>query len=199
MKKNGFTLIEIIAVIVIIGIVMLIAVPAVINYTRNSNQSVYANNIGSFMEQAKLLYGEKQYGPYMDEDEIMLVPISVIETTKGDNKRSPYGSFINEQSYIIIERKGKTVYYYASAVDTMSWGLVTKREDEINNDVIEKISSTEIYPINSLYNCSADNYVLKTSTIYNFKGTNYSPVEYRPYGENKCSKQLPIIVLGKRS
>lgn len=198
MKKKGFTLIEVIAVVVILGIVMLIAVPAVINYTRNSNQAVYANNIGSFMEQAKLLYGEKQFGPYMDDNEIMIVPISLIETAKGDNKKSPYGAFLPEHCYIIIERKGKSVYYYASAIDNMSWGLVAKKEDEINNDVIEKISSADIYPVNSFYHCTSDTYILNTSAVFQFKGANYSPIEQRPFGENKCSKQLPIIVLEKR-
>ena len=198
MKKKGFTLIEIIAVIVIIGIVMLIAVPAVINYTRNSNQAVYANNIGSFLEQAKLEYGEKQFGPYMDDNEIMVVPISRIETTKGDNTRSPYAEFIDEQSYIVIERKGKSLYYYASAVDQMSWGLIAKREDEINNDAIEKISSTDISTIGPLYTCNNDTYLININEVFEFNGANYTPVEQRPYNDDKCGEQTPIIVLDKR-
>ena len=198
MKKKGFTLIEVIAVIVIIGIVMLIAVPAVINYTRSSNQAVYANNVGSFIEQAKLQYGERAYGPYMDDNEIMIVPFSLINLEKGDNKKSPYGAYLNEQSYIIIERKGSNNYYYASSVDAMSWGLVAKREDEINNDVVDKISSTEIYPIGSLYRCTGDTYIINTSSVFKFKEASYVPVEHRPFGSDKCSEQLPILVLSKR-
>lgn len=40
-KKNGFTLIEILAVIIILGVLMLIAVPAVTEYVTNSKSSTY--------------------------------------------------------------------------------------------------------------------------------------------------------------
>ena len=41
MKKKGFTLVELVAVILVLGIILLIAVPLVTNLITNSQKSAY--------------------------------------------------------------------------------------------------------------------------------------------------------------
>lgn len=53
MKKNGFTLIEIIAVIVIIGIIALITIPAVESLINNSKESLYNSQVKMIESAAK--------------------------------------------------------------------------------------------------------------------------------------------------
>ena len=47
MKKNAFTLVELLSVIVILGLIMAIVVPAVVNTINDSKQKAYETNIES--------------------------------------------------------------------------------------------------------------------------------------------------------
>jgi len=43
-KINGFTLVELLAVIVILAIIMIIAIPSVLNVTEQAKQKSFINN-----------------------------------------------------------------------------------------------------------------------------------------------------------
>ena len=198
MNKKGFTLIEMIAVIVILGLLMIIAIPAVTSYMQASDESVYANSVSTFLQQSKLLYQEKEFGPQIEIDDIMIVPISILQLEKGNTTDSPFGKYRQEQSYILIQRTAKSYDYYATVVDNTNRGLKEVKEDEINNDVIGKVNVTDIPPIDTLYRCTGDSYIINTTTAFKFKGATYQAVEYRTYTNNLCSKGMPIIVVAKR-
>lgn len=53
MKKNGFTLIEILAVIIILGVISLIAMPVVTNSLKESKDDLYDVQISNIRESAK--------------------------------------------------------------------------------------------------------------------------------------------------
>ena len=53
MKKNGFTLIEILAVLIILGVVGLIVMPVVTNSLRESKDDLYNVQISNIKEAAK--------------------------------------------------------------------------------------------------------------------------------------------------
>ena len=52
MNKRGFTLIEILAVIIIIGVLLLIAIPSVARYIENSRKSAYVHTIKNVLASA---------------------------------------------------------------------------------------------------------------------------------------------------
>ena len=52
-NKNGFTLVEIISVVVILGVLALIAVPAVSGYITNSRKTNYSTTILSYLQTVK--------------------------------------------------------------------------------------------------------------------------------------------------
>ena len=56
--KNGFTLIEILAVIVIISVVVLAAVPAVINISSKIRTNMYCTKI-KMVKEAGIIYGQE--------------------------------------------------------------------------------------------------------------------------------------------
>lgn len=53
MKKNGFTLIEVLAVIIILGIIGLIVMPVVTNSLKESKEDLYNVQIANIKEAAK--------------------------------------------------------------------------------------------------------------------------------------------------
>ena len=50
MNKKAFTLIELLAVIIILGILMLIAIPSVTNYINNSRKSTYVTTVNELVK-----------------------------------------------------------------------------------------------------------------------------------------------------
>ena len=49
-KRNGFTLVELLAVIVVLGVILIIAVPSVNKYLKNSKESAYEIQISTMIE-----------------------------------------------------------------------------------------------------------------------------------------------------
>lgn len=206
--KKGFTLIEMIAVVIILGIVLLIAVPAVTSYIKGSNDSVYVNSMSSYLQQVKMDYSEKQYGPYINKGEIMVVPLKNIKLDKGNTDSSPYGKIVYSQSYVLIERSTNGVKYYVTVLDKTSKGFVDVREDEMNNNSVKKdLKSIDVQSIDASYRC--DDVVeegvtkrlptLLPSAVFMFKEVAYKPVEYRLYPRDgyNCDKTYPIIIYEK--
>lgn len=208
MNKKGFTLIEMIAVVIILGIVMLIAVPAVTQYIKGSDDSVYVNSMSSYLQQVKLDYSEKQYGPYINKNEIMVVPLKNIKLDKGNTDSSPFGKIVYSQSYVVVERTENGTKYAVTVLDKASHGFVDKREDELNNKIVEKsLRSIDVQSIDASYRC--DNViengetknlpVLISSAVFMYKTVAYKPVEYRIYPKDNynCTKTYPIIIYQK--
>ena len=206
--KKGFTLIEMIAVVIILGIVLLIAVPAVTSYIKGSNDSVYVNSMSSYLQQVKMDYSEKQYGPYINKGEIMVVPLKNIKLDKGNTDSSPYGKIVYSQSYVLIERTTNGVKYYVTVLDKTSKGFVDVREDEMNNNSVKKdLKSIDVQSIDASYRC--DDVVedgvskrlptLLPSAVFMFKEVAYKPVEYRLYPRDgyNCDTTYPIIIYEK--
>ena len=206
--KKGFTLIEMIAVVIILGIVLLIAVPAVTSYIKGSNDSVYVNSMSSYLQQVKMDYSEKQYGPYINKGEIMVVPLKNIKLDKGNTDSSPYGKIVYSQSYVLIERTTNGVKYYVTVLDKTSKGFVDVREDEMNNNSVKKdLKSIDVQSIDASYRC--DDVVedgvskrlptLLPSAVFMFKEVAYKPVEYRLYPRDSynCDTTYPIIIYEK--
>ena len=146
-NRNGFTLIEILAVIIILGIVMLITIPAVSKYILSSNRASYAADISAFLENIKSEYDMKDYGAYVKEGEIMIVPFEYVNFEKGNSLESPFGDYILDKSYatIIPERNGYQIY--ATVVDERRFGVVMKAYNELSREAIEEeIEDENILP-----------------------------------------------------
>ena len=64
MKEKGFTLVELLSVIVIMGIILLVAIPSVFGISKTIKDNMYCSKIHN-LEAAAKLYGED----YKDEFE----------------------------------------------------------------------------------------------------------------------------------
>ncbi len=138
MKNKGFTLVELLAVIVILAIIMIIAIPAVLNTMNNARRK-------SFIEFANkaILKAQEKYTLRNLEG----LPVSgvIVYDIENDLGLSNTGDF---KGYVIVDatessNKGTYVYLY----DKM-FILDLKKSNDINVNNLENINGVE--PVNNI-------------------------------------------------
>lgn len=184
MNRKGFTLIEVMAVVIIIGVIMMIAIPSVSSYIANSKKSSYATNIHAYIETIRAEYEERNYGPILEDNEIMIVPIKVVKLEKGDAGSSPFGAYNYDKSYVVISPERNTYEYYANVVDSTKKGVIMTKYNELSGDKI--LEDATSIPEWSIYN--------GTSTIYTINSKNYLWCDSRE-SEVSNEENTPILVL----
>ena len=136
-KSEGFTLVEVIAVIIIIGVIMLVAVPSYTEYVASSRKSAYVSNVKSYVESARGGAYSKLYGALPESDELLVIPYSILKLEKNNENKSPYAPYVVDRSYIVMVGRAtidnlSVVYdYYVVFVDE-------------NNNGINNVASTRL-------------------------------------------------------
>lgn len=132
MKNNkGFTLIEILAVIIILGVLLLIAVPSVTNYILESRKSAYISTIKSYETSVRNKVNSLQYS-FFDSDTTYYVHVANEKMEKGGN--SPFGNWID--AYVVLVYTGDGYEYYWTSVDESGQKVELKKTGEIKNEDI---------------------------------------------------------------
>lgn len=183
-NRKGFTLIEVIAVIIIIGVMMLVAVPNVTSYIVGSRKSSFATDVHAYIETIRSEYESREYGPLLRDDEIMLVPIEIVVLEKGDAGKSPFGNYIYSKSYVVIVPERGGYQFYANVVDDAGYGVIQTPYNILNGEAIQK-NVTGIQSWNT-YN--------GTNTTYNYNSRLYKWCENRTSKSAK-NDSVPILLL----
>lgn len=95
MKNNkGFTLVETIAVIIILGVVLSIAVPSITNVVKSTNKNRMISDAETFISEVK---------EYVESDTIGNTSRKyTLESIKSKLSKSPYGKEYKKNSYVDI-------------------------------------------------------------------------------------------------
>ena len=198
-NKNGFTLIEILAVIVILGIVMIIAIPAVSNYLVTSRKSTYMSNVSAYLETVRGEYEMKYYGSFLYDDEIMIVPIDLIDIEQGISTKSPFGDIIMDKSYVVIVPEREAYQFYANFVDTAGYGVTMLPSNALERENLEKYNVNDDIKYWAAYSSSYEIFTIKTNQDENGDGVlderNYSFCEERDSENARSGSESKILVL----
>ena len=139
-QKNGaFTLIELLAVIIILGVLMIIAIPAVTKYINDSRKSGYVNTAKSIAGGARALVHSGNLD-FTDPDTTYYIDAECIDT---DNAyKSPYGDFV--KAYVAITATNDNYEYFWTSVDNTGTGVRTLINiNELDEGNIESNVNTE--------------------------------------------------------
>ncbi len=175
LDNGGFSLIELLAVIVIMGILMIVAIPAMTRYIDNSRKDTYVNIGLSFIKAARYAVLQDEYtcggnssGALGDGTYYIEVAGANADDELMENEpKSPFGSGSIDNGYVLIRvDNGKS--YYGVHLSTGDWTLGKNHqitlEDGTNENVLglesaitrNDASSTENYvaPLASYTKCS---------------------------------------------
>lgn len=128
MKNKGFTLIEIISVIIIIGVIMVIAIPSVSSYIANTKKDTFIVSLNRYIEGARELVEGKSDISVVCKDVTYYIPKECIPVDKGGN--SPYGEWVD--LYVVVTYDGLKHYYYVTARDETDVGVDLVYSDKLD-------------------------------------------------------------------
>ena len=135
-KQFAFTLIELLAVIIILGILLLIAVPSVTKYIVDSRKSGYVTTAKEITNGASVLVNSGKVKMF-DTETTYYIASSYIKTENAS--KSPYGEF--KQAYVGVIYDGNGYSYYWISADETGHGVenITRierlDEDDIKSDL----------------------------------------------------------------
>lgn len=108
MNKKGFTLIELIAVVVIMSIIAIIATPNIINMIDKGKKDQYITNAKEFISKATYMYKQDKYRndtTYFTTNDLgSQIKLGKIESIKNEDLTDPYGfKYDTNNSYILFK------------------------------------------------------------------------------------------------
>lgn len=118
MNKHGFTLVELLGVIVILSIIMLIAIPNVTSVLEKSKKSTYLADAKKLISQAEYEISNNTIEK-PNSTEIIRIRLSYIGTS--DVSKDPDGNpYDKDNSYVIVVRKDGYLEYYVNLVSIVN-------------------------------------------------------------------------------
>lgn len=150
MNKKGFTLVELIAVVVIMAIIAMIATPNIISMMNNGKREDFINNANEIMSKAVYMYKLDKYkndsNIFENGNRIKLKNIEDINTLE-----DPFGGEYDlENSYVIIEsvnngtivERNPSIYVRACDEDNKCYSIGTA-SNPVSRSSITTSSITE--------------------------------------------------------
>jgi len=155
MKRNtkGFTLVELLAAMVILGILMLICVPTILNMLENNRNRVYVDDAKKMIAQAEYrIRANNSTIEKPSEGSAIVISLGYLESSDFDNPPNN-GEYLKEASYVVVKNDGRKLEYSASIVEKMKQGgykgvTLTKNADLLKNNAtkyVKVFSKKDLY------------------------------------------------------
>lgn len=149
MKNNkGFTLIEVLAVIVLLGIIMSVAIVAISGYVEESKLKAYVNIAKEYIDIASIEIAKNEIVA-RDKNTVYYIHIDNLEA-ESDLSKSPFGDWIDAYVVVVIDPDTGDYNYYWTSVDEAGYRVDETLENEldINSIYVSKdLTITPSYPI----------------------------------------------------
>ena len=143
MNKKAFTLIEIILVIVIIGAILLFAIPSVTQMIENGKKETMLIDAKEMVQKTKnyIMSGKDSYPQNQDEERKYI--LKNIDP-KNEIKESPFGSpYDRLNSFVLIKKDGSTYKISVTLKDKKENKIKTDEKELSGDDRYSKVEIKE--------------------------------------------------------
>lgn len=145
-NRKGFTLVELLATIVILGVIMVFGIPLLINLLNNSRNKIYVEDAKKLV--SKVEYKMKSNSSYIEKpDPGNCIIISLLYLDDGEFDNPPNdGEYLKENSYVVVKNAGTKMQYAVTLIEkTKKKGYIgielSTYESLIPNSATKKIRS----------------------------------------------------------
>lgn len=168
LNNKGFSLVEMMGVIAILGIFLLLAIPALSNLLIEKRKQAYLDSIIIQKNVVEQMITSEKYNVY-DKEKVYYFDYALFadSNTKGN---SPFGKW--KECYVVVTFDGKLNHFYWTGMDEKGWKVDLRKE-------VYKIKTKDIYHTNST-NFIAGNTIGGRDNVVIYKAGNEEPVEQTP-------------------
>ena len=190
MNNKGFTLVELIGSMVILGLIMLLVVPNVVGLLNSSRETVYVEDAKKLVLIAKAKVSGKKINIPMAAGQCVFLGLGYLENSEFDNPPNG-GCYDVNRSFVIIKKEGYELKYYVKLVEYY---------DKKYNGIIDVTESTVLKKDTVKHGQASDNvkYDYNTGGSVNAAGcsgyisggiyTKNGPKTYKPDGLGMCAR-----------
>jgi len=192
MNNKGFTLVELLGSMVILGLIMLIVVPNVVGLMNSNRETVYVEDAKKMILIAKAKVSGKKVKAPMGSNQCTFIGLGFLDNSEFDNPPNG-GCYDVNRSFVIIKNEGHQLKYYVKLVevfDNKYNGILTPvLSTELDKDKVEQGKTSDALRYNYGSN-GADGYVTadKCSGFDDRIYTKNGPKTYKTDAEGICAK-----------
>lgn len=106
MNRRGFTLVELLGVVVILSIVLTIAIPAASNYIDSSKREAFADVLSEYVDAVRKGITSEDYTAPIDSNQVLIVSLESIPLDKGKFSSSFDSEWVKSKSYVAVVNTG---------------------------------------------------------------------------------------------
>lgn len=116
MNQKGFSLVELIAMVVVLGVLMIITVPNIAGILKNNKENIVTEDINKMVSNAKNKFNTKQakYPEY--EDQCVIMTLAYVDSNNDMKTGLNGGTYNQGESFVVVrkerERTGSYTYRY---------------------------------------------------------------------------------------
>lgn len=136
MNKKGFSLIELLSVVIILGIVATIGISAVSSYIGDSRKSTFADLAKLYGEKASEERAKDRLPHDIKDKEAILLPMEKYELEKNEDFSTPYGKMNLDFCYVVITNNGNMFNYYVFMLDDSNHAIVGADYAAVTSDAV---------------------------------------------------------------
>ncbi len=178
MNRKGFTLIEILAAIVILGIVSAIGIAAVSNNIVETRKSTFLNLARQLANSAREMRGADKLPKDLKDGEALVIPCYSLNGNEIDlSAGTGFGDLLLDYCYVGIVNNKNKYEYYVTAIDSANYGYVALEVDELSKDNLSNdndlVAGTNLMPTSGTLSAFKVTY---NGTQYNIKAARIKEV-----------------------
>lgn len=139
-NKKAFTLIELLAVLVILGVLIGIAIPKVTQYINKSKKDGFVSTGSFFVETMKSDFTSEFYPLPIRNNDVTIVTFDLANLDNKDKKSAFGGTYVNNKSYVAVVNVGTGVdpeyKYYVAMQDSKGYAFPLTNISSLTTDRI---------------------------------------------------------------
>lgn len=136
LNKKGFTLIEMLAVVVILSLIMSISIVSVDKYIKKSKKKSYVAIANEYMVIASNMLAKQQF-VMRDSNTVYYIHINNLDSQKKLNK-SPYAKWVDAYVVVTLDAKDNHFTFYWTSVDQKGYRINLVEEKDLNYKAVYK-------------------------------------------------------------
>ncbi len=111
-KKNGFTLVELLAMLVVLGILMAVTIPNITGILGNSRLNKTKSDATQIIETAKNRVAKDSSIPKPKADECLILTLNFLDDNEEFTTGANGGKYQEFESFVLYTREGSKYKYY---------------------------------------------------------------------------------------